>query len=418
MHGFYEMIKLLNAYIERMENRFTFQTILDVLIRLLSLIAFPFIYSLLFLFNFFYPIRIGFLYRVRLGHLVSNTDFYLRRRYLGEVPKGLHLFFTYRPTNQQVCTLFSRVMALVDSEFLTKLFAPIAIFNTKFFLKIPFFGNEYRERELAPSQVSFSLEEIAMGKEKLRSMGLGPEDWYVCIHARDNAFTLSLPGGENYIESGNYRNADIDTYELAAMEIIRRGGFVIRMGSLVEKEFCLKHPRVIDYPFHHRDDFSDVYISANAKFFISTANGAVDIPQLFDVPILLVNVVPIGFSPISKNSMYIPKRVFDGNGIQVNFHEQLLFFQKLPLNAIINPAAELRKRGWAIKDNSCDEILQATIEMFSRLEDGFSQDQEMKMLLSKYYQLFNEQNIYIKNKAPCAQFFLETLDLSTKMVSH
>lgn len=412
------MIKLLNAYAERMENGFTFQTIFDLLIRLFSLIAFPFIYSLLFLFNFFYPIRIGFLYRVRLGHLVSNTDFYLRRRYLGEVPKGLHIFFTYRPTNQQVCSLFSRVMALVNSEFLAKLFAPIAIFNTKFFLKTPFIGNEYRERMLAPSQVNFTLEEIAAGREKLRSMGLGSDDWYVCIHARDNAFTLSLPGGENYIESGNYRNADIDTYDQAAMEIIRRGGFVIRMGSLVEKEFCLRHPKVIDYPFSHRDDFSDVFVSANAKFFISTANGAVDIPQLFDVPILLVNVVPIGFSPISKNSMYIPKRVFDSNGVQVNFHEQLVFFQDLPLNAIIDPAAELAKRGWAVKENSRDEILQATIEMFSNLEDDFFQDEEMKLLLSKYHQLFNEKNIYIKNKAPCAKFFLETLDLSKKMVSY
>lgn len=412
------MIKLINAYIERLDSGFSFRNFFDVLVRLFSLITFPLIYLLLTLFNFFYPIRIGFLYRVRLGHLISNTDFYLRRRYLGEVPKGLHIFFTYRPTNQQVCTLFSRVIPLVNSEFLTKLFAPIAIFDTKFFLKTPFIGNEYRERVLAPSQVNFSLEEITKGRQKLRSMGLGPEDWYVCIHARDNAFTLSLPGGENYIESGNYRNADIDTYELAALEIIRRGGFVIRMGSLVEKEFCLKHPRVIDYPFHHRDDFSDVFISANAKFFISTANGAVDLPQLFDVPILQVNVVPIGFSPLSKNSLYIPKRIFNHNGMQVNFQEQLLFFQELPLNATINPAAELSKRGWVVKDNSAEEILQATIEMFSRLDDGFASDEHMTALLSKYYQLFDEKNIYIKNKAPCAQFFLETLDLSKIKISN
>jgi len=412
------MINISKAYIERIDGKNLKNIFFDLILRAFSLAIFPILYIALSIFNLFYPIRLGFLYRVRLGHLVSNTDLYLRRRYLGEVPKGLHIFFTYRPVNRQVCTLFSRVMPLVDSEFLTKLFAPIAIFDTKFALKIPFIGNEYRERMLAPPQVNFTLEEIAAGKEKLRSMGLGPEDWYVCIHARDNAFTLSLPGGENYIESGNYRNADIDTYELAAMEIIRRGGFVIRMGSLVEKEFCLKHSKVIDYPFYHRDDFSDVYVSANAKFFISTANGAVDVPQLFDVPILLVNVVPIGFSPISKNSMYIPKRVFNSNGLQVNFHEQLLFFQELPLNAIIDPAGELRKRGWSVKDNSPDEILQAAIEMFSRLEGGFSQNEETKALLSRYYQLFDEKNIYIKNKAPCAQFFLETLDLSKNINSN
>lgn len=405
-------MKIVKAYVERLDGLSFNSVLIDLLIRSLSLICFPLIYLALSFFNYFYPVRIGFLYRSRLGHLISNTDLYLRRKYLGEESGGLHIFFTYRPANRQVCKLFSRVIPLVDSEFLTKLFAPIAIFNTKFSLKIPFIGNEYRERLLAPSQVNFTLGEVNAGKKKLREMGISENDWYVCIHARDNAFTLSLPGGQNYIESGNYRNADIDTYDLAAMEVVKRGGFVIRMGSVVEKEFSLKHPKIIDYPFHFRDDFSDVYISANAKFFISTANGSVDLAQLFDVPILLVNVVPIGFSPLSKNSLYIPKRIFNSNGEQINFYEQLLFFKRLPLNAAINPLKEFDRRGWIVKDNTREEIRDAAIEMFNQIESRFELSPEYSKLLTEYYDLFDEDNMYSKSKAPCAQFFLETLDLS------
>jgi putative glycosyltransferase (TIGR04372 family) len=408
-------MKIFKAYVERLDGSTIYFILSDLLIRIISLLCFPLIYLFLSIFNYFYPIKIGFLYRVRLGHLISNTDLYLRRRYLGEEDKGLHIFFTYRPANHQVCTLFSRVISLVESEFLTKLFAPISIFNTKFLLKMPFIGNEYRERVLAPSQVNFTPNEIIVGKQKLKEMGIGDNDWYACIHARDNAFTLSLPGGKNYIESGNYRNADIDTYNLAAMEVIKRGGFVIRMGSIVEKEFCLKHPKIIDYPFTYRDDFSDVFISAYAKFFISTANGSVDLAQLFDVPVLLVNVVPIGFSPLSKNSIYIPKRIFNSSGQQVKFYEQLLFFQKLPLDAVTNPLKYLEEKGWQVKDNTREEIRDATIEMFGQIECGFKQSSQYSATLARYYGLFEEANMYSISKSPCAQFFLETLDLTKKI---
>jgi len=410
-------MKIFKAYVERLDGATIYFVLIDLLVRMLSLLCFPLIYLILSIFNYFYPIKIGFLYRVRLGHLISNTDLYLRRRYLGEEDGGLHIFFTYRPANHQVCTLFSRVIPLVNSEFLTKLFAPISIFNTKFSLKTPFTGNEYRERVLAPSQVNFTPNEINAGKKKLKEMGIGDKDWYVCIHARDNAFTLSLPGGMNYIESGNYRNADIDTYDLAAMEILKRGGFVIRMGSIVEKEFCLKHPRIIDYPFHFRDDFSDVFISAHAKFFISTANGSVDLAQLFDVPVLLVNVVPIGFSPLSKNSIYIPKRVFNSSDQQVNFYEQLLFFQKLPLDAVTNPLMHLEEMGWRVEDNTREEIRDATVEMFNLIERGFVQSPQYSAMLLKYYSLFEEENMYSVSKSPCAQFFLDTLDLTKKRIN-
>lgn len=406
------MKALIHAYIERLQFKKINQITWDFGIRLLSLIIFPFVYLLLSLFNLFYPIKLGFLYRVRIGHLISNTDFYLRRRYLGTESKSLNIFFVYKPANQQVCNMFQRVMPLVQSEVLTKLFAPISVFNTKFVLNMPFIGNEYLERVSAPPPVAFTPFEIEQGELKLREMGIGSEDWYVCIHARDNAYTLTLPGGANYIDSGNYRNADIDTYILAAQEVIKRGGYVVRIGSVVEKEFSLKHPKVIDYPFENRDDFSDVYVSSKAKFFISTANGAVDFATLLDVPVLLVNVVPIGFSPLSKRSIYIPKRMQTVTGAAVKFRDQLSFFQKIPLDAIVNPLNLMKEKDWHVLDNTAEEILDATKELFELLDNDFNYSDEAQLLIEQYRSLFEVNNIHKDCKAPCAVSFLRTLDLS------
>ena len=97
----------------------------EILVRLLSIAAFPIAYIVLALLSIYQPVRLGFLYHERLGHLAGNTDLYLRRRHLGIIPKKEnHIFFVYSPANIQLCRMFSRRMTLIHSEFLAKFFAP------------------------------------------------------------------------------------------------------------------------------------------------------------------------------------------------------------------------------------------------------------------------------------------------------
>jgi len=405
-------MKLLASYYEKFNEKSAKIVIADLFIRALSLIFFPFLFGALSFINIFYPIKIGFLYRERIGHLVTNTDIYLRKKYLGDFDSSVDIFFTYRPTNNQVCKLFSRTIPLIQSEFLTKIFAPFAIFNTRFVRNIPTFSNEYAEKISAPSQVSFTTKEEYFGYLQLREMGISRHDWFVCIHARDNAFTKNLPSGLNYLSSGDYRNANINTYNLAAKEIIERGGFVIRVGSVVEKPFEFDHPKVIDYSLKYRTDFMDIFLSASCRFFIGTANGATDIASLFDTPTLMVNTVPIGYSPTSRHSMFIPKRVIDTNGEDVPYSEQLMFFQKLPLDAKVDPTVNFTTKGWTLVDNTSEEILHATLDMFDYLDRGYSLEEKYNPLLNKYFSLFDPDNIYIKSKSPCAPSFLKTLNLN------
>jgi putative glycosyltransferase (TIGR04372 family) len=407
-----QYLNILQNYLETLKNKTYYSIFFDASTRVISLICFPFIFGLLVLFNFFYPIRIGFLYRVRLGHFIGNTEIYLRRRYLGETPKSFDIFFTYEPVNQQICNMFSRVIPIVQSEFLTKIFAPISIFQTRFNLPLPQDANEYRERILTPPPIAFTPEEKFLGTQKLNSMGISPSDWYVCIHARDNAFAASINTDAKYIISSDYRNADINTYNLAIEEILSRGGFVIRVGSVVEKPMEFIHPKVIDYPLKFRDDFSDVYITANAKFYIGPTNGNADLALLFDVPSLFVNTIPIGISPPGKNSIFIPKRIYDEKNTQIAYSEQLMFFQKLPFAASSNPIEEFKKHKWKLIDNTPTEIKNAVIEMFSRLDGSFIEESDYIKLLEHYHDLFDEENPFRHSKSPCAQSFLKTLNLN------
>lgn len=405
-------MNLFNSYYEKFHEKSTTVILRDIFIRLFSLACFPVLYSLLFTLNIFYPIRVGFLYRERIGHLVTNTDIYLRKKYLGHFDTTVDIFFTYNPTNHQVCKLFSRVIPLIQSEFLTKIFAPFAIFNTKFVRHIPTLSNEYPEKMSAPSQVAFTPDEEKFGYLQLESMGVSRGDWFVCIHARDNAFTKDLPSGINYLSFGDYRNADINTYNLAAEEVVKRGGFVIRVGSVVDKSFDFHHPKVIDYSLKFRTDFMDIFLSAKCRFFIGTANGATDIASLFDTPTLMVNTVPIGYSPTSRNSMFIPKRVLDMNSNNVPFRDQLMFFQKLPLNAKTDPTKFFKKNGWTLVNNSPNEIRDATLDMFNYLENGSPVDSTSRSMLNTYFSLFDSENIYRQSKSPCAPSFLKTLNLN------
>jgi putative glycosyltransferase (TIGR04372 family) len=404
--------KLFNAYIERQEFNSYWKIFLDLLLRLLSILLFPLIYSLLFLVDKVYPIRLGFLYRVRLGHFAMNTDVYLRRKYLKELPKTNDIFFVYKPTNNQLCRMFKRSMVLIESEIITKIFAPFGIFRTRFRIPLDMDSNEYRERQNCETQISFTVDEEKKGAEFLEKIGLGKNDWYVCIYARDNEFTLSLPGGKNWFSQATIRNADIETYLKAVEVITDLGGYVFRMGSIVEKKLNYENPKFIDYATLYRDDFLDVYLTAHAKFFIGTAGGATDLAILFDVPVLGVNYIQIGVSPPARNAIYIPKRIVNiVNQKDVPFGLQLSEFDKLLISAQTDINAHMKTLNWKIVDNTADEICEATKEMLIRLSGHFVEDEEYLIQLKKYRELFSPESKFEKIKTPIAKSFIGSLNL-------
>jgi putative glycosyltransferase (TIGR04372 family) len=385
----------------------------EIIIRAISLMLFPALYLLLMICSCIYPIKIGFLYRERLGHLALNTDLYLRRRYLsGYVRNEIHIFFVYRPANMQLVKMFSRKMCIVNSEYLAKIFAPIGFLRTRFLVPLPFMGNEYFEFNNAPQQISFNEYEKKKGEAFLSEIGIPREQWYVCIFARDHNYYRVYSKNTDRRFS-DHRNADIDSYHLAITSIIKSGGWVIRMGSAVEKPLSYDHPKVIDYASKYRNDFLDIYLTAHAKFFLGTTSGASDLAVLFNTPFVGINYVPIGCAPFGKNAIFIPKRVVRiTDGTDVSQKKLLEIFTGIQMSSAIIPEEILITKGWQFKNNTPEEIRDLVEEMLQRLDNTFIHSDEYQAALYKFRKMLPVGNIYKSNMSPMGSKMLLSLDLS------
>jgi putative glycosyltransferase (TIGR04372 family) len=387
----------------------------EICIRITSLLIFPCIYLTLSIVSIFHSIKIGFLFHERLGHLALNTDLYLRRKYLGLFPQNeTHIFLIYSPANKQLVRMFSRRIILINSMIISKIMTPIGLFQTRYWIPLPFVGNEYNEFNSAPQQIFFTKEEQIKGNSYLRKIGLKEGCWYVCIFARDHQY-YQVYSKDTDLSFSDHRNADIDTYELGIKAVIDAGGWVIRMGSCVEKPLKIKHPQIIDYGFNYREDFADIYITANARFFVGTTSGASDICVLFDIPFVGVNWVPIGYAPFGKNSIFIPKRIiWIKNGRQVSLQEQMGAFTGNQISTAIIPEQELLRRGWMFCDNTPEEIADVVNEMLDRMTGKFISDDEYKIALKKYTESIPKENIYLQNKSPMGRKMILSMNFSNK----
>jgi len=372
-----------------------FYKIFDVIIRLLSLTLFPFLY--LFLALFFPNVRFGFLYNRRIGHLAHNTELFLRRRDLGLVDETKkYIFFSYKPANNQLLRMFKRNIFIIESEWITKLFSPFGFFETKFKCPLPFIANEHHEFHNAKSTLKFTDVEQQIGLERLRQFGLKDDDWYVCIFARDNAYTdLVFPKLDH--SSMNHRNSDINSYIPAVKLILERGGFVFRMGYTAEKPFGLEHPRIIDYALTSRTDFMDIYLPAHCKFYLGTSNGTADLARIFDKPHAAVNWMPIGTAPFGKNEIYIPKVIIDkADESPIPFSMQIEILGNLSVNFFDDPIILLPRLNLALRNNTPDEIYDLTLEMLNRLDGNYSQSSLYMEKFIKY------RNVLIKSNHWCS----------------
>ena len=408
-----QVIKLSSTYFFKQKGRPKISILADLGLRIIGVAIYPATYLLLLCVSLFYPVKVGFLYRERLGHLALNTDLYLRRRHLGLIDrKGLSIFFVYKPSNRQLVNMFSRVMLVVNSEFLSKILSPLSIFKSRFYIPLPFEGNEYLEFNATPPQITFTDDEKRKGRAFLKTLGISEADWYVCIFSRDHAYyRLSSPNTD--VSFSEHRNADIDTFESAVKLVAENGGWIFRMGSHVEKPLGFQHPRLVDYAVNNRDDFLDIYITAHAKFFVGTTSGASDLAVVFNVPFVGVNYVPVGCAPIGKDSIYIPKRIIDNNsGDQVPMRKQFDSFPGNQVNAAIIPEDVLKENHWSFRDNTSEEIRDAVAEMLERLDGRFVSDDAYMLTCARYDQIRPKDNFHRPNKSPIARSMLYSLNLS------
>lgn len=393
---------------------------------IVKLILFPFAWLYMWVLNLKQPTRVTTLHSCRIGHLALNTDLFVRQRKKNNnervifiAPRMISndfLLERWGDIIEIVCydkkpflARFLDTLPLIagdDFLFMNGIMyrsclknAPFKI-QTRWNFVLPYNGNEYDVYCDTKSDFYFTDSEKQDGDRILEKMGIGKNDWFVCVFARDRGYLSEVfgYGDMDKVLPDDYRDSDIDSLNLAIDEILARGGFVVRLGKVVAKAMSYKHDKVIDYPLSKwRSDFMDIYLQYRAKFVLSSStSGATDVCSLFDTPYCGVNT-PAYWNIPYKNAIQIPKIYrHKHNGKMVGLQEwiKLVETQKAdrhygcdyedPTQLSIWHSGFYAKNELEIINNTPEEILELTKEMFERLDGSFTQSDEDKKRQEKY----------------------------------
>ena len=213
------------------------------------------------------PVRIE-----HIGHLATEIDTFIKARNLGLISEKY--YFVLAPynkvSNHHLLNYWRGFVKIITNEYTCQF---LSILAHRYFMhdrgaiyRISFFGTQpiYKVNKLRgerPPLLCLNDEDSDWAMKKISELGIPYDKWFVCLHIREGGF---LPNNE-HIQS--HRNASISNTFLAIEEIVKRGGWVIRMGD----SSMLPLPAlegVIDYAHHpFKSDRMDVVLCAKAKFF-------------------------------------------------------------------------------------------------------------------------------------------------------
>lgn len=264
----------------------------------------------LYLLEPFCRIRIRNLMQDRIGHLAINND--IEQRLWQIKGKPLRTFYVYivaDPSNRQLVDMWKRKLMVLEGRWIARFYyACLPVLQKTRYFNPPLPACDVHDLiALGRPTLEFTETENERGRHALAAMGIGPDDWFVCFHARDSSYLRDRYGPGTRGVKDDYRNCSIENYLPAARYIAEKGGFAIRMGSIVDGPLSGNEPRVIDYATHHRSDFMDIYLLAKCRFFLGNSSGLVCLPVIFDVPSGQANKLPMNQSGLGNKQIYIPK---------------------------------------------------------------------------------------------------------------
>ena len=116
----------------------------------------------------------------------------------------------------------------------------------------------------------FNNDENAEGEKFLKKHNM-TKDNFICFIVRtseyNETYDITMTNGEKSYKS--FFNVDQNAYFLSLNYLANKGHKIIRMGKGFSNPFPFKHKNFIDYAISSdRNDFLDIWLSANCKFFL------------------------------------------------------------------------------------------------------------------------------------------------------
>lgn len=321
----------------------------------------------------------------RIGHLASEIDCFLKFVELGEIPiRGKKYFviaIASKTANQClieywkpfICVVSNRWLGIV-LEFMT--YGPFMKFMiSDFVLAIDSAAKYGKANALWGKRepiLKITEDHLNQGMKILEEIGIPPGAWFVCVHARESGYSLSDQ------KVHDYRNADISSMILAMKQVIKRGGWCIRVGDPSMKSLP-KITGVVDYAhMPQRSPEMDVFLAARCRFFLGTSSGLFLLSTAFGVPSALTNMVPFLTKGFLSSDLAIPKLL-----------RHKVTKKQLPACEIMSSKISFFRNSQLYKeaslelvDNSPEEIADLVNEMMDRLEKS-SNDSYKDILFEK-----------------------------------
>ena len=212
--------------------------------------------------------------------------------------------------------------------------------------------------------ISSDLEKRA--RSILSTVGIPKDAWFVALHVREGT------SNKHHSLLHDSLNADIFDYIPAIQEIVRRGGWVIRIGDPTMKPLP-PLPNVLDYCHEQiRADWLDIYLLAKCRFMLGSSSGPAYVPPIYGTPSILANWWPPAQKPWHPQDIFIPKRIRIGKKRLLTLAQSL----EEPFG-YCNSATYLKsEKNAVIEDNAPEDIVSAVVEMFDQIKEGACYNKE------------------------------------------
>lgn len=282
------------------------------------------------------PLRVGWFTVSRIGHFAHETAFQYAVRSDSRTPRWLDLrcFSPKRPvSNEFLLTMARRNFVIAQWALPTVQLARRLNLSPRWLVDpdLPFSGRDQNGIIVRTERrMQFSADEDASARAWLASIGMSPDEPFVCLMVRDSAYLNETPGHRPE-DSGrswayhDYRDSLIEDYALAAEWLAGQGIWVLRMGKTVRGHLEAASERVVDYAnLPDRSDFLDVWLMANCSLCVSTGTGPDVLAYVHDRLVVHVNFIPAVGMWSWARTVVAPKPLFlDGSSVPQSLRETL-----------------------------------------------------------------------------------------------
>ena len=358
------------------------------IIKFTSIIFFPIVYFLLFL-KKVCNIRFGLLDLSRIGHATSFSMNYLIEKKVENSSYIDILFCTHNVSNNFIKKKLTKKIFFIDFFFFYK----IVSYFYKYILKrdfddIKFNINSLSQNHLTDKLINFDKEEENLVKNELSKLNINPQEKWICIHNRDDAY-LNLTFPKRDWSYHNYRNFPINDLSKVCKRMIENGYTVIRVGNIVKEPIDFKHSKLIDYHLlKNKSELLESYFLTNAHLYFGSDSGIFNLAMVNKIPFCFVNFPSITNMVKYYNWNSVPF-IFK---LRKNQENKILSLSKVFESQLDNIFIldDFKKKGIQLVNNSPDDIadLFSEINQSDKSKEEHIQNTEDKYLEKKFWEIF------------------------------